>query len=379
MVGAPERYGDYVVHESLGQGGMATVHRAQQTLRDGSVREVALKRLLPSLRKEMVTLFLDEARLLGQLDHPNIAATYDSGRIFGTYFIAMEYVRGPTLKELVQHCSLTVGSVPEAMTLDLAAQLCDALDHAHNRCDTAGNPLGIIHRDVTPANILLADNGLVKVIDFGLAKQTLSTERTSAGVIKGKFGYIAPEYLVGKLDRRVDLWAVGIIMYELLTSRRLFDGSDNLDTMSRVRQMPIPRPSIANPAVTPDLDALVMRALERDPDRRWQTAAAMRDGIQGVIERSGVRAEQRQVADWMRWVFDQKKGRPPQFTPVMALPVVASLAPSLPAPRPAVDPRRAVTLPALPIAPGSSRSLWIITGSAFLTLILLMVILNQVM
>ena len=390
MVGAPERYGDYVVHESLGQGGMATVHRAEQALRNGTVREVALKRLLPSLRKEMVSLFLDEARLLRQLDHPNIAATFDSGRIFGTYFIAMEYVRGPTLKELVQHCALTVGSVPDAVTLHLAAQLCDALDHAHNRCDATGNPLGIIHRDVTPANILISDQGMVKVIDFGLAKATVSTERTSAGMIKGKFGYIAPEYLVGKLDLRVDLWAVGIIMYELLTSRRLFDGSDNLDTMSRVRQMPIPRPSIANPAVTPDLDALVMRALERDPDQRWQTAAAMRDGIQVVIERSGVRAEQRQVADWVRWVFDQKKGRPPQFTPIMAMPVVPQpLAPALPPPpapgfsasspapasSPVPDPRRAVTLP---IAPGNARNMWIIAGSAFLTLILLMIILRMV-
>nr|MBA2545025.1 serine/threonine protein kinase [Deltaproteobacteria bacterium] len=370
------------VHESLGVGGMATVHRAEQRQRDGSLRQVALKRLLPTLKKELVTLFLDEARLLHYLDHPNIASTFDSGRVFGTYFIAMEYVRGPTLKELVQHCALTVGAVPKPVTLNLAAQLCDALDHAHNRCDDAGNHLGIIHRDVTPANILLSDQGLVKVIDFGLAKATLSTERTSAGVIKGKFGYIAPEYLVGKLDLRVDLWAVGIIMYELLTSRRLFDGVDNLDTMMRVRQMPIPRPSIANPAVTPDLDELVMRALEREPERRWQSASAMRDGVRAVIAQSNEYADNRQVADWARWVFEQKRGRPPQFTPVMAMPVIATPVPSLP-PAPsavarAVNPSTIVSLPGVPALAQRSHSPLIIAGVAFVTLMLVMIILRLV-
>ena len=353
-----ERYGDYAVHESLGQGGMATVHRAEQTLRNGTVREVALKRLLPTLKRELVTLFLDEARLLTHLDHPNIATTFDSGRVFGTYFIAMEYVRGPTLKRLVEHCSLTVGSVPQPVTLNLAAQLCDALDHAHNRCDEHGVSLGIIHRDVTPANILLADNGLLKVIDFGLAKATSQTEESVAGIIKGKFGYIAPEYLHGRLDRRVDLWAVGIIMYELLTSRRLFDGVDDLDTMRRVAQMPIPRPSMANPTVPPELDALVMRALDRNPDTRWQSAAEMRDGIEAVIAQAESRADHHQVAEWMQWVFGPQDRAAPAFTSTRA-----------PAPPP-VDSRRAIALPKMPIAPSSPVAIWIIAGAALLTLTL---------
>lgn len=362
MVAAPERYGDYVVHESLGQGGMATVHRAEQMLRNGTRREVALKRLLPTLKRELVTLFLDEARLLTHLDHPNIATTFDSGKVFGTYYIAMEYVRGPTLKDLVKQCGLTVGSVPQPVTLNLAGQLCDALDHAHNRCDEHGVSLGIIHRDVTPANILLADNGLLKVIDFGLAKATSQTEESVAGIIKGKFGYIAPEYLHGKLDRRVDLWAVGIIMYELLTSRRLFDGVDDLDTMRRVAQMPIPRPSIANPAVPPELDALVMRALDRDPNTRWQSAAEMRDGIEAVIAQAESRADHHQVAQWMRWVFDQQRERAPEFTVMRRTPVP-------------VDPQRAVALPRMPMAPSSSTAKWIILGSVSLTLILIVLIL----
>src|SRR6185503_5757064 len=147
---------------------------------------------------------------------------------------------------------------PQPITLNVAAQLCDALDHAHNQVDEHGQPLGIIHRDITPSNIILSDAGTLKLIDFVLAKAKVSSEETGRGVIKGKLGYVAPEYLGGKLDHRADLWAVGIIMYELLTSRRLFDGADAFETMTRIRNLPIPRPSIGNPRVTAELDDIVM-------------------------------------------------------------------------------------------------------------------------
>ena len=287
---------------------MATVHRAELPQRDGTKKQIALKRLNPTYQKELVALFLDEARLLRYLHHPNIADTYDSGKVFGTYFIAMEYVKGPTLKELVAHCGETVGSVPQEITVTLAAQLCDALDHAHNRCDEKGTPLGIIHRDITPSNIILSDKGLVKLIDFGLAKAKVSSEETGQGIIKGKFGYLAPEYLGGKLDHRADIWAVGIIMYELLTSRRLFDGKDAFETMTRVRSMPIPRPSIGNPRVTPELDRIVMSALERNPERRWQTAAAMRDALRQVVGQPGYQIDGEHIAEWVRWVFQLHPG-----------------------------------------------------------------------
>jgi len=334
----PERYGAYVVHEQIGRGGMAVVHRAELATRSGT-REVALKRLLPTLQKEIVALFLDEARLLRYLAHPNIAATYDSGRVFGTYFIAMEYVRGPTLKELVEQASLTTGSVPQGITLELASQLCDALDHAHNRCDEHGQPLGIVHRDVTPANIIISDTGTLKLLDFGLAKAKNTSEQTGVGVIKGKFAYVAPEYTRGSLDHRADLWAVGIIIYELLTSRRLFDGADAFETMMRVREMPIPRPSLANPGVAPALDAIVMTALERDPSRRWQSAAQMRERIRAVIAQ-GHAVERPDVSAWVRWVFEQTRGRPPQLTPLMPLPVA-----SIPNVQPISTPQRAAPFP----------------------------------
>jgi serine/threonine-protein kinase len=323
---APERYGAYRVFEQLGVGGMATVHRAELDTKEG-VRQVALKRMMPTMQREMIALFQDEARLLGYLKHQNIAETFDSGRVFGTYFIAMEYIKGPTLRKLVEHCGQTVGAVAHPVTLEIAAQLCDALDYAHNMVDENGTPLGIVHRDITPANIILSDSGLVKLIDFGLAKTKVSSENTKAGVIKGKFGYIAPEYLDGKLDHRADLWAVGIIMYELLTTRRLFDSNDVFETMMRIRNMPIPRPSLGNPRVTPELDDVVMTALERDPDRRWQSAADMRDELRAVIDRTNENLTPVQVHEWTEWVLSLQPG-----TEASGLAQLRKMAPPLPTP-----------------------------------------------
>jgi serine/threonine protein kinase len=308
---AGQTFGTYVVYEPLGKGGMATVHRAEMRDKNGKVMQIALKRLLPkaAAHKEIVASFLQEAQLLQQLHHPNIMETFESGKVFGHYFIAMEYIPGPTLKELVVHCGATVGAVPEPITLSLAAQLCDALDHAHTKKDSRGRSLGIIHRDISPANIILSNDGQVKLIDWGLAKAKLDKEDTAETQIKGKYGYIAPEYLQGhNLSPRVDLWAVGIIIYELLTSRRLFDGPDDYDTVQRVKNLPIPRPSIANPRVTPQLDAIVMKALERDPTYRWKTAAEMRDALREVIEQPGNYVDNRHITEWTKWVFMQKPG-----------------------------------------------------------------------
>ena len=310
MTKPPERYGTYTVHEQLGKGGMATVHRAERSLRNGTTQQVALKRLNPTQQKEHVALFLDEARVLKLIEHPNVAGAYDSGRVFGTYFIAMEYVPGSTLQELVKHAGKTVGAIPQAVTLNLAAQLCDSLDHVHNLADEQGAPLRIVHRDVTPANILLSDTGVLKLIDFGFAKAASSTEHTAQGVIKGKFGYVAPEYLAGEQpDHRADLWAVGIILYELLTSRRLFDGADAFETTTRVRSMPIPRPSLANPRVIPELDEIVRKALARDPTRRWQSAAEMREALAHAGTALGVVIERKILADWIQWVMVQEPGK----------------------------------------------------------------------
>jgi serine/threonine protein kinase len=301
-----ERFGSYEIYEELGAGGLASVHLA----RSKAIKNpVALKRLYPHVASvpEIVGSFVDEARLARYLQHPGIARIYEYGRLRGVYFIAFEFVPGPTLQQLQQHCAAHVGRIPIPIVLEIAYQLCDALDHAHNLRDRVGLPLGIVHRDVSPSNVIVSSTGQVKLIDFGLAKSKQQTVQSQAGVLKGKLNYVAPEYLSGKLDARCDLWALGVCMYELLTNQRLFDAPEQGTILERVRAMPIPAPSRANPEVSRDVDQIVLSALERDPAKRWQSAAAMRSAIATHASR---RITQQQLVTWVEWAFSQKQ--PPQ-------------------------------------------------------------------
>ncbi len=298
-----ERFGSYEIYEQLGAGGLATVHLA----RTRAVKSpVALKRLYPHIAnvRELVGSFVDEARLARHLRHPGIARVYEFGKLRGTYFIAFEFVPGPTLLQLDEQCRTYIGRIPVMVVLEIAYQLCDALDHAHKLKNELGLPLGIVHRDVTPSNIIVSSTGQVKLIDFGLAKTKQSTVQSQAGVIKGKLNYVAPEYLAGKLDARVDLWALGVVMYELLAGRRLFDAPEQSEILERVRSMPIPAPSESNPEVGREVDAIVKKALTRDPNQRWQSAADMRDAIGRV---AAGRLSQHQFVSWVEWAFTQKE------------------------------------------------------------------------
>src|SRR5690606_1477327 len=239
------------------------------------------KRLYPHIAEsaELVAMFIDEARLARYLRHPNIAQVYEFGRIAGTYFIAFEFVQGPTVHQLARQCDQYVGYIPIPIVLEIICQLCDALYHAHNLNDEKGLSLGIVHRDVSPQNLIVSTSGFVKLIDFGLAKAKLSSVESHSGIIKGKLSYVAPEYLEGTLDVRCDLWAVGVMLHELLTGNRLFDAPDNFAMLDRVRKMAIPPPSRFRAEVTSTLDNIVFKALERDPKRRWQNAASLRAAL----------------------------------------------------------------------------------------------------
>ncbi len=307
--GSPtEEFGPYIVYEQLGVGGMAQVHRAIE-IGSELPRPVALKRMLSHIAgsEEMVKSFVREARLASYLKHQNVAHTYDLGRVGEIYFIVMELITGRNLREVLRHCGTTTGPMPVPVALNILNQICDALDYAHNLCDEHGDPLGIIHRDVSPSNIIVSDTGVAKLIDFGIAKASGAGMQTLGGTLKGKFGYMAPEYLAGRIDARADLWAVGVIAHELLTNRPLFAGRDDIDTLTRVRDMHIDPPSKKNPQVPPEIDDVVMTALARDPDRRWQHATALRTAMTTLTHRLGLVASNAQMVQWLDWVFTQQK------------------------------------------------------------------------
>jgi len=302
-----EMFGPYHVFDRLGAGGMATVHRAEAHGIEGFCKPIALKRMLPSVASDPGSMraFLEEAQLASRLHHENIAQAFDFGTIDDTYFIAMELVPGPTLKQIMIQCSTAAGAIPVAIAVELLIQLCEALDYAHNLTDDDGKPLHIIHRDVSPTNVIVSASGVVKLIDFGIAKAERSTNRTQAGIIKGKLGYLAPEYLAGRLDARADLFGLGVVAHELLTGRRLFHAPSDFEIVQAVREKPISRPSRDNPQVTVALDDIVLTALQRDPDQRWQSAHAMQVALRGVARELGVGVSHRQIRDWTEWAFSQ--------------------------------------------------------------------------
>ena len=300
-----EQFGPYVVYEQLGAGGMASVHRAESKGIAGFRRVVALKRMLPGVadNAELVQSFIREARLAANLRHENVAQTYELGKVGDTYFIAMELVPGRNLREILRHCASVCGAMPIPLALNIASQILDALDYAHDLCDDSGKPLGIIHRDVSPANVIVSESGTCKLIDFGIAKVSAQGMQSQNRMIKGKFGYMAPEYLEGRIDARADLFAAGVITHELLANRPLFQGRDEMQTLVNVREMPIPPVTHWRPDVPPQIETIVMTALARDPDRRWQRASAMRNALATEIRRQGLGAVSSQLAEWLARAF----------------------------------------------------------------------------
>jgi len=302
-----EEFGPYKVYEQIGVGGMATVHRAETQGIGGFKKQIALKRMLPGIAADasLVQSFIREARLASHLRHANVAQTYDLGKVGDVYFIAMELVPGRDLREILHHCSVMAGNMPLPIAMNIVNQICDALDYAHNLCDESGTPLGIIHRDVSPSNIIVSEGGVVKLIDFGIAKATGAGLATRTGTVKGKFTYMAPETLIGDIDARADLFALGVIAYELLTNKPLFQGKDDLSTIYKVKEMTIEPPSTRNPQIPPEIDTIVMTALERNPDQRWQRATAMRTALTTETKRLGLIAHDHEVFQWIEWAFRQ--------------------------------------------------------------------------
>jgi serine/threonine protein kinase len=310
-----ERFGPYRVFEQLGEGGMASVHRAELAGVAGFRKSIALKRMRTDLSEdpEFVDAFVREAQIASRIRHPNVAQAFELGKVEGTYYIAMELVVGPTLAQIMRQARRAAGAIPLPIVVELLIQLCDALEHVHDVRDDSGRPLQLIHRDISPTNIIVSRSGLAKLIDFGIAKHRSTRLRTETGVLKGKHAYLAPEYTYGQLDQRADLFALGVVAHELLTGRRLFVADSELATVRAVRDRPVHPPSRFHRDVPADLDAIVMTALARDPAQRWQNAGAMRVALETLVREMGWVVKGREIRDWVEWAFEQE---PDLTTPV---------------------------------------------------------------
>lgn len=276
----PERYGRYVLLEKIGQGGMAEVFRAVARGTQGFQRVLVVKRILPEMSRDprFVQMFIDEAKICALISHPNVVQVYEFGRLADTHFLTMEYVHGRNLSAVMEKLAVDNELPPADVICEVARQTCLGLHHAHMMTGTDGNPLQIIHRDVTPANIMLGFNGAVKVLDFGIARaaEEVKETKTQAGAVKGKVAYLAPEQIHRRpVDHRIDVFALGVVLHECLTGQRLFKADHPLAAMKAILEMPVPPPSSINAGVTPKVDAIVARALARDPDLRYSSCKAM--------------------------------------------------------------------------------------------------------
>ena len=280
----------YRLTQKIGSGGMAEVFRATGEGPEGFERAFVVKRILPRLSDapEFVGMFVDEAKISARLLHPNIVQVFEFAYQEGGYYIVMEPVDGVDMSCLLRKLERREAVAPAAFVAEVGRQACRGLGFAHGLTSADGKPYGIVHRDVTPPNIMVAWNGAVKIVDFGIARavQQLRTSQTDAGTVKGKMSYIAPELLQGQpADARSDLFSLGVVLHELLSGRRLFVGENDLETLKLVSEMPVPPPSARNPEVKPALDEVILRALARDPAKRYQSADEMSQDLERLVLR----------------------------------------------------------------------------------------------
>ncbi|MBI4704347.1 MAG: serine/threonine protein kinase [Deltaproteobacteria bacterium] len=268
----------YRVVERLASGGMAEVFLAESAGIEGFSKQVAIKRVLPHLseRKRFIAMFLDEARLSAQLSHSNVVQVFDVGVGDNTYFIVMEYVDGADLKAVINHLKSLGRPFPVEAAILIATKICEGLAYAHERADAQGEPLNIVHRDISPPNVLISKFGEVKIVDFGLAKASTQLAKSEAGIVKGKFGYLSPEAAFGsEVDLRADIFAVGIILWEMLAGQRLFAGQTDYETIKLVQKAKVPSITKLNGEVPPQLERILARALARAPKKRYESARAL--------------------------------------------------------------------------------------------------------
>ena len=286
----PDTAQRYRVIEKLESGGMAEVFRAESTGLQGFRKQVAIKRVLPHLvrKPKFISMFLDEARLSAQLSHSNCVQVFDIGVGDDSYFIVMEFVDGANLKSIATSMQNQGRTFPIPAAVYIALEICKGLSYAHELTDRGGLALDLVHRDVSPPNVLVTKYGEVKIVDFGLAKASSQLENSEPGIIKGKFSYLSPEAALGQeLDHRADLFAVGIMLWELLAAQRLFTADSDVQTLYKIQAAKVPPISQINRSVPPDLERIIHRALARDRHERYSTARELGQDLSRFLFRFG--------------------------------------------------------------------------------------------
>ena len=339
---SPEPFGPYVLLSHLGRGGMADVFRARLEGVAGFARQIVVKRILKvhTADPHFVEMFINEAKIAARLSHPNIVQVYELGEVDGELFMAMEFVRGLDLLRLMRAAAMRGEPIPPpAMGAFVVREIARGLAHAHEHIDENHAPRPIIHRDISPQNVMIGYDGQVKLVDFGIAKAvTAHHEGTHTGSLKGKFGYMAPEQIdTGVCTPQTDLFSVGVVLHEVLTGRRLFKGQTDYDTMTKVKTAPLPVPSSLNPRIDPELDRISMMALDRNPQARYQRSSQLARDLDSYLQSHRFSLED--AAEWIRRVVPPEeredgesgfmapgvKGATPSRSPSRRVPAPTSL------------------------------------------------------
>jgi len=307
-------FGKYTLLEKIGMGGMAELFLAKQEGMEGFEKILAIKRILPHLTQdsEFVNMFINEAKLAALLTHQNIVQIYDLGSAVPmglsepSYYIAMEYIKGKDIRNMVNSLRKKRTIFPIDHAISIMNKVCYGLDYAHRKKDSQGNDLRIVHRDISPQNILVSYEGEVKVVDFGIAKAASQGSETRTGLLKGKLAYMSPEQAWGKtVDRRTDIFAMGIVLYEILTGERLFKGENEISTLEKVREAKVPPAPFFNPQIDQELNHILLKALAKDPSDRFQTASEMAISLETIISKKGYSFSSLSLSNYMRHLFEQ--------------------------------------------------------------------------
>ncbi len=305
------QFGKYVLQRKLAEGGMAEVFLAKQTGMEGFEKLVVVKRILPQLCSDdsFVKMFLNEARVAARLNHPNVVQIFDLGKLGDQYFIAMEYVHGEDLRAVIREATDADKRPSIGLACRIIADTLASLHYAHTRVGADGKPLGLVHRDVSPQNVLVTYEGSIKLVDFGIAKATraVNAAQTQAGLLKGKYAYMSPEQARGQpVDARADVFCVGVLLWELVTWQRLFKRPTEMSTLMAVAEEPIRAPRTVDASIPPELDRLIMKALARNADDRFASAQELRAALEGLIRTSGWEADTLALSTYMRELFAGK-------------------------------------------------------------------------